>query len=106
MTATDVAGEVIDVGPGVSKFKVGDKVVSMLSVFVSYFFTFPAMCLLWFSLQVGNSTRLLLNGSIRVLYILSPTGQNWSNEEVYSKRKRAGRMSGTVHMAPKCFLMH
>ncbi|KAJ0796541.1 putative NADPH:quinone reductase [Helianthus annuus] len=31
--ATDVAGEVIDVGPGVNNFKVGDKVVSMLDVF-------------------------------------------------------------------------
>ncbi|KAI7751085.1 hypothetical protein M8C21_014052 [Ambrosia artemisiifolia] len=30
---TDVAGEVIDVGPGVNNFKVGDKVVSMLDVF-------------------------------------------------------------------------
>ncbi|KAF5810341.1 putative GroES-like superfamily, alcohol dehydrogenase [Helianthus annuus] len=37
--ATDVAGEVIDVGPGVNNFKVGDKVVSMLDVFVSYIFT-------------------------------------------------------------------
>ncbi|KAL8191870.1 hypothetical protein R6Q57_028601 [Mikania cordata] len=32
---TDVAGEVVDVGPGVNSFKVGDKVVSMLNVFKS-----------------------------------------------------------------------
>ncbi|KAD3068476.1 hypothetical protein R6Q59_017508 [Mikania micrantha] len=31
--ATDVAGEVVDVGPGINNFKVGDKVVSMLNVF-------------------------------------------------------------------------
>ncbi|KAM0071204.1 putative NADPH:quinone reductase [Helianthus debilis subsp. tardiflorus] len=31
--ATDVAGEVIDVGPGVNNFKAGDKVVSMLDIF-------------------------------------------------------------------------
>ncbi|XP_076901376.1 chloroplast envelope quinone oxidoreductase homolog [Bidens hawaiensis] len=30
--ATDVSGEVIDIGPGVNNFKVGDKVVSMLNV--------------------------------------------------------------------------
>lgn len=31
--ATDVAGEVLDVGPGIKNFKVGDKVVAMLNVF-------------------------------------------------------------------------
>lgn len=31
--ATDVAGEVLDVGPGVKNFKVGDEVVSMLNIF-------------------------------------------------------------------------
>ncbi|PWA88956.1 oxidoreductase, zinc-binding dehydrogenase family protein [Artemisia annua] len=30
---TDVAGEVLDVGPGVKNFKTGDKVVSMLNIF-------------------------------------------------------------------------
>ncbi|XP_076901377.1 chloroplast envelope quinone oxidoreductase homolog [Bidens hawaiensis] len=30
--ATDVAGEVIDVGPGITRFKVGDKVVSMTTI--------------------------------------------------------------------------
>lgn len=34
-TVTDVAGEVIEVGPGVQTFKVGDKVVSMLNFWVS-----------------------------------------------------------------------
>ncbi|KAK9055630.1 hypothetical protein SSX86_026715 [Deinandra increscens subsp. villosa] len=31
--ATDVAGEVVDVGPGVKNFKAGDKVVSVLDIF-------------------------------------------------------------------------
>ncbi|KAL6009304.1 hypothetical protein ACLOJK_022533, partial [Asimina triloba] len=30
-TVSDVAGEVVEVGPGVNKFKVGDKVVAMLT---------------------------------------------------------------------------
>lgn len=34
-TASDIAGEVVGVGPGVEAFKIGDKVVSMLSTMVS-----------------------------------------------------------------------
>lgn len=34
-TGADAAGEVIDVGPGVSSFKAGDKVVAMLNFMVS-----------------------------------------------------------------------
>lgn len=34
-TATDVAGEIVEVGQGAKKFKVGDKVVVLLSHFVS-----------------------------------------------------------------------
>lgn len=33
--ASDVAGEVVKVGPGVTNFKAGDKVVAMLHHFVS-----------------------------------------------------------------------
>ena len=33
---TDVAGEVVEVGSGVKNFKAGDKVVAMLSRFVSF----------------------------------------------------------------------
>lgn len=32
---TDVAGEVVETGAGVKNFKAGDKVVAMLSIFVS-----------------------------------------------------------------------
>lgn len=39
-TATDVAGEVVGVGPGVEAFKIGDKVVSMLSTMVSALIAF------------------------------------------------------------------
>ena len=34
-TGTDVAGEVVEVGPGVTNFKTGDKVVAILSHLVS-----------------------------------------------------------------------
>lgn len=34
-TVTDVSGEIVEVGEGVKKFKVGDKVVLMLNIFVS-----------------------------------------------------------------------
>ena len=37
-TATDVAGEVVDVGQGVQKFKPGDKVVAFLTQGVSAHF--------------------------------------------------------------------
>jgi len=33
-TVTNVAGEVIEVGPGVQTFRAGDKVVSMLNLMV------------------------------------------------------------------------
>ena len=35
-TGTDIAGEVVEVGSGVKNFKAGDKVVAMLSHFVSF----------------------------------------------------------------------
>lgn len=34
-TVTDVAGEIVEVGQGVQKFKVGDKVVALLTYSVS-----------------------------------------------------------------------
>lgn len=34
MAGTDIAGEVVDVGPAVTKFKKGDKVVAMLGTLV------------------------------------------------------------------------
>lgn len=37
-TVTDVAGEIVEVGQGVKKFKVGDKVVALLSFGVSAHF--------------------------------------------------------------------
>lgn len=33
-TVNDVAGEIIEVGQGVKKFKAGDKVVALLNLFV------------------------------------------------------------------------
>jgi threonine dehydrogenase-like Zn-dependent dehydrogenase len=49
-TGTDVAGEVVEVGPGVTNFKTGDKVVAVLthclvsahSIF--WCFLFPYLC--------------------------------------------------------------
>ena len=34
-TASDVAGEVVEVGPGVTNFKAGDKVVAVVNPMVS-----------------------------------------------------------------------
>lgn len=34
-TVSDVAGEIVEVGPAVKSFKAGDKVVAMLNPFVS-----------------------------------------------------------------------
>lgn len=35
MPGSDIAGEVVDVGPAVTKFKKGDKVVAMLGTLVN-----------------------------------------------------------------------
>lgn len=47
-TVTDVAGEVVEVGPGANRFKPGDKVVSMVSYMVSisgfYLYCLPIFC--------------------------------------------------------------
>jgi len=43
-TATDIAGEVVEVGSGVNNFKAGDKVVAILSHIVSIIFHFYNLC--------------------------------------------------------------
>ena len=49
-TGTDVAGEVVEVGPGVTNFKTGDKVVAILShclvsaLSIFWCFLFPYLC--------------------------------------------------------------
>lgn len=53
--ATDVAGEVVEVGPGVKDFKAGDKVVALLAHFVSI-----ALSYLFFSIAYFASTTALL----------------------------------------------
>lgn len=40
LAGTDVAGEVVDVAPGVKDFKIGDKVVAVLSHLVFSLFDF------------------------------------------------------------------
>lgn len=37
--AVDLAGEVVEVGPGVQNFKLGDKVVAVLDFMVSHIFS-------------------------------------------------------------------
>ena len=37
-TGSDIAGEVVELGYGVTKFKKGDKIVAMLGSAVSFFF--------------------------------------------------------------------
>jgi Zn-dependent alcohol dehydrogenase len=49
-TGTDVAGEVVEVGPGVTNFKTGDKVVTILTHclvsahLIFWCFSFPYLC--------------------------------------------------------------
>lgn len=57
-TASDVAGEVIEVGPGVKNFKVGEKIVAMTNPRVIY-------CIYSFGLFLG-----LLNLKIFTLLVL------------------------------------
>ena len=41
---TDVAGEVVEVGPGVKSFKAGDKVLAYLTIAVStHFYSFTSI---------------------------------------------------------------